>query len=672
MSLRFASFLASAAVVLLVSASSARAQTLPTVTQQLPARSILVGGGPTSIDLRSHFGLPDVSGTVAQVDTVVGRYNLELFDDTPATKANFLAYIDAGRYNGTIVHRAIPGFVVQAGGYYSRLPLEHIPTFAAVQNEFRRSNVRGTVAMAKIEGNPNSATSEWFVNLANNNAANLDNQNGGFTVFARVLGNGMTVVDSIAALQRFTIDGTFQDFPLRNVTPGQSQVQVSNLVTINSISVVPVYPAGGASVLSFSAQSSAPNVVIATINNSTLVVTAVSAGTATVTVRATDSNGASAESTFTVTVTSGIAIVAPPQSQHVQPGAPVTFNVTADAQSALSYQWRKNGDPIAGATGSTYSLAGASAADMGFYAVTVSSATGAVTSPYAALTVALPGGSRLVNVSTRGRAAAGEPLTPGFVVRGNGTKRLVIRAVGPALTQFGVGGALTDPKMDVVPLGQSTVILANDDWSSGSAADVNALIATSATVGAFGLSNGSKDAAALATFNIPGASNGGYTVSITPAGTSAAGVALAEIYDTDGLDAATRLINVSTLGAVTADGLTPGFVIGGTAPKLLLIRAVGPTIAAAPFNVGGALADPTLSVFPLNKDFAVAANNDWSDGGAATLSAAFASAGAFPLAAGSRDAAVLVRLPPGAYTAVATGVGGTTGRALVEVYDLDP
>ena len=647
----------------------ALAQTVPTVTQPLPARTLAAGSAATSVDLRAHFGLPDVAGTVVQVDTVVGRYNLELFDDTPLTKANFLAYVEAGRYDNTIVHRSVPGFVIQAGGYYSRLPIEHIPTFAAVRNEFRRSNVRGTVAMAKLGGDPNSATSEWFVNLANNNAANLDTQNGGFTVFARVLGNGMAVLDSIATLNRYTID-QMTDFPLRNVVAGQTSVQVSNFITINSISPIPVYPAGARSVLTFTAQSSNTAVATVTIAGSALVITPVAAGTTNVTVRATDTNNSFAESTFTVTVAGGVAIVTAPQAQHAQPGANIALSVNAQADGALAYQWRKNGDAIAGATQSSYAIANASAADMGFYAVTVTSGNTSVTTPPAIVTVNVAGGSRLVNVSTRGRSATGEPLTPGFVMRGNGTKNLVIRAVGPTLADFGVSGVVSDPKMEVIPLGQSNVVLANDDWNAAPAASVSALIATSAAVGAFALpAAGSKDAAALAALSVNASS--GYTVSITPAGTAGAGTALAEVYDADGLNASTRLINVSTLGAVTADGLTPGFVIGGTSPKLLLVRAVGPTLAAS-FNVSGALVDPTLTIYPLGKDFAIAANNDWSVGGAATLEAAFGSAGAFALATGSKDAAVLVRLPPGAYTAVASGVGGTTGTALVEVYDLDP
>jgi hypothetical protein len=234
-----------------------------------------------------------------------------------------------------------------------------------------------------------------------------------------------------------------------------------------------------------------------------------------------------------------------------------------------------------------------------------------------------------------------------------------------------VQGTLSDPKMDVIPLGGANVILANDDWSVGPPATVAALTAASASVGAFALpAAGSKDAAALAALTVNDAGRG-YTVSITPAGTATGGVALAEVYDADGPAAPVRLINVSTRGTVSADGLTPGFVIGGTSPKQLLIRAVGPTLGV--FGVTGALADPQLRVVPLGKEFAVAANNDWSDGGqAATLQAAFNAAGAFQLGAGSKDAAVLVRLPPGAYTALATGVGGTTGQALVEVYDLDP
>ena len=101
-----------------------------------------------------------------------------------------------------------------------------------------------------------------------------------------------------------------------------------------------------------------------------------------------------------------------------------------------------------------------------------------------------------------------------------------------------------------------------------------------------------------------------------------------------------------------------------------MIRAVGPTLGAAPYNVPGVLADPQFRVVPLGKDLTVASNDNW--GGTAALQAAFAQTNDFALPAGSKDAAAIVRLPPGGYTVQATGVGDTTGNVLVEIYDMDP
>ena len=645
------------------------AQPLPTATQPFATRSLAPGGAALTLDLKEYFNVPGVTGQVAQVETVVGTFNVELFDDTPLTKANFLAYINAGRYTNTIIHRSVAGFVIQTGGYFSRLPLEHIATFPAVQNEFRRSNLRGTLAMAKLGGDPNSATSEWFVNLSDN-SANLDGQNGGFTVFGRVLGSGMQVVDTIAALPRYNIPGA-SDVPLRDVASNQTAVEVRNLITVSTVSAIPVYSTGtGRSVLTFLAQSSDPSVATVSISGSTLTVTPLATGTSALLIRARDTNNNVADSTLIVTVGGTLSIGAPPQSQQVQTGGPVALSVTTLGGGLITYQWSKNGVPIIGANTFAYIIPSATATDMGFYTVSVSGGGTTLTPPPAIVTVNISGTSRLVNVSTRGSVTANDALTPGFVMRGTGTKRLVLRAVGPTLTSFQVPGALADPRMDVIPLSQSNVILANDDWQNAPAADVTALVATSAAVGAFALpAGGSKDSATLAALQVT--NSGGYTIRITPAGTATAGVALAEIYDADGPNSPVRLINVSTLGRVTADGLTPGFVIGGSAPKQLLIRAVGPTLRA--FNVADVLEDPQLTIYPLGLDIVIARNNDWQDEGqGATLLAAFKAAGAFDLTSGSRDAAVLVRLPPGAYTAVTSGVGGTTGQALVEVYDLDP
>lgn len=143
------------------------------------------------------------AGTLAQFRTILGNLEVELYDDQkPATVANFKRLVQSGAYENTFFHRIVPGFVVQGGGYACFNPilnssfgpnwsnLRSVTSFGAITNEFSVgpffSNTNGTIAMAKLGGNPNSATCEWFFNLANN-AANLDHQNGGFTVFGRVV-----------------------------------------------------------------------------------------------------------------------------------------------------------------------------------------------------------------------------------------------------------------------------------------------------------------------------------------------------------------------------------------------------------------------------------------------------------------------------------------------------
>jgi len=140
-----------------------------------------------------------------RVDTSLGTMTLQLFPSVaPETVANFLGYIDRGDYVDTIFHRIVTDFVVQTGGIrstgilYDRL--EDIDSQEPVDNEPCISNVAGTIAMAKVDGDPNSATSQWFVNLGDN-SANLDSQNGGFTVFGRVLGDGLDVAIAISELE---------------------------------------------------------------------------------------------------------------------------------------------------------------------------------------------------------------------------------------------------------------------------------------------------------------------------------------------------------------------------------------------------------------------------------------------------------------------------------------
>ena len=182
-----------------------------------------------------------VNATIVEFQTVMGDFEVNLYDNsTPATVTNFLDYVNNGNYTSSVIHRAAAGFVVQGGGFTFglALPLDSVPTRPAVVNEPVFSNVRGSIAMAKQEGDPNSATSQWFFNLSNN-AANLDDQNGGFTVFGEVVGNGMDIVDAIAALPVYDFGGAVGQMPLRNYSSADFTngvaVDDSHLVIISDI-----------------------------------------------------------------------------------------------------------------------------------------------------------------------------------------------------------------------------------------------------------------------------------------------------------------------------------------------------------------------------------------------------------------------------------------------------
>ena len=158
------------------------------------------------------------NATIVQVETVLGNIDINLYDNaTPATVTNFLDYVQNGDFTDSIFHRSVAGFIVQSGGFRTDLnaQITSIPTNPAVTNEPVYSSVRGTIAMAKLGNDPNSATSQWFINLANN-AAGLDGQNGGFTVFGEVTGAGMDVIDALAALPTFAFASPFGELPLQN------------------------------------------------------------------------------------------------------------------------------------------------------------------------------------------------------------------------------------------------------------------------------------------------------------------------------------------------------------------------------------------------------------------------------------------------------------------------
>jgi uncharacterized protein (TIGR03437 family) len=178
--------------------------------------------------------------TLIRMKTSYGDIDVLLFDQTaPKTVANFLSYMRKGAYNNSIFHRLVTDFIVQAGGF-QRVNNAVVTTAQdpAVVNEFGASNVRGTIAMAKTDGNPNSATNQWFFNLSDTNASNLNFQNGGFTVFGRIANSAsFDVLNRLVATpisNQSSVNGAFNEIPLRNYTSGTPTD--ANYVLVESVS----------------------------------------------------------------------------------------------------------------------------------------------------------------------------------------------------------------------------------------------------------------------------------------------------------------------------------------------------------------------------------------------------------------------------------------------------
>ena len=271
--------------------------------------------------------------------------------------------------------------------------------------------------------------------------------------------------------------------------------------------------------------------------------------------------------------------------------------------------------------------------------------------------------ARLVNISTRALVGiGGNILIPGFVIGGNGTEVLLIRADGPSLTAFGVSGALEQPSLMVTSQSSGSTIATNTGW--GTNADPAKVVSTAAQVGAFALANGSADSAVIVTLQ-PGA----YTVQVSGVGNTT-GVALAEVYEVSYIGTA-RLINIATRAQVGTGGniLIPGFVIRGTGSEELLVRGDGPSLTA--FGVTGALAQPSLTLTAQATGSTIGSNTGWgTNANPSQIASIAASVGAFSLASGSADSALVVNLQPGAYTMQISGVNNSTGVALAEVYEV--
>jgi hypothetical protein len=337
--------------------------------------------------------------------------------------------------------------------------------------------------------------------------------------------------------------------------------------------------------------------------------------------------------------------------------------------------------------------------------------------------------ARLTNVAVRSTLAPGESLITGFVVSNPSTATVLVRAAGAALTPLGVSGAMQNPRLQIIDTA-GHVVAQNDDWSpvippSSAENPAWSVQHASEMIGAFPFSTSSRDAAVVVT--LPA---GGYTLVVSGSTNTDAGVVLAEVYHLPvgeawpvalarGNTPQSRILNLSARGRIAGNtGMIGGFIAGGirlgeggdlrsslpstggaiiiddpraTTPIMILpgsgipqpsptpeppftrrflIRVVGPTLAG--FSVANALADPTLELARTD-GIVIQTNDNWDSdpAAAAAIRDASVAVGAFPLMPGSRDAAVVVSLPEGSYTVNARGANGTSGAALIEIYELE-
>jgi hypothetical protein len=337
------------------------------------------------------------------------------------------------------------------------------------------------------------------------------------------------------------------------------------------------------------------------------------------------------------------------------PSRPPTFQLTVVAQGnpAPSFQWTRNGQVVNGATNSTL-VVNARGATAGEYRVVVTNSEGSVPSAAAALNV-VPA-SWFSALAIRASMATAQTLVLGSFVSGEAPKNILIRAGGPFLDAFGLVG-MADPRIEFFR--GNTSIATNDNWGTSGIPP-----ATFVSVGLTPFGENSRDAALTQTIG------GTFSAHVTGTGP---GVVLVEAYELTG-GTSPRMTNLSARNRVGtgADMMFAGLVITGPAGsmKQVLIRAVGPGLAGAPFNVQGVLANPVLEVFSVTGGVATSlrSNDDWNINEIpATL---FSDVGAFAIAPGRGDSALLLTLAPGTYTLQVSGVNGGTGEAVVEVYEV--
>lgn len=257
---------------------------------------------------------------------------------------------------------------------------------------------------------------------------------------------------------------------------------------------------------------------------------------------------------------------------------------------------------------------------------------------------------KLANISTRGRVLGDDNvLIGGMIATGNVAKTVIIRAIGPSLTDFGLAGALPDPTLELY-LG-NTLIASNDDWRSSS---------RQAEIENSGFAPGRDAEAAIIASLSP---NQNYTA-VVRGKNGQTGVALVEAFDVDEL-APVKLANISTRGFIDVGDnvMIAGLIVApaGAQDIKVLVRALGPTLGD--FGVPGFLADPTVDLVNANGDI-LRSNDNWRSSQQAEIEASHLAP------SHDAEAALIQSLPPGSYTAVVRGIGNGTGVGLVEVYNI--
>ncbi len=293
------------------------AMLLPVLNTPLADRSGLAGS-PLVVDVASAFKMEPIDDQIVRFTSwfnsggVPLSLDMAIFSNrAPITRQNFLKYVSDGDFVNSFIHRSVPGFVIQGGGFcLSSNGIEAVPTDPTIANEFGISNTLGTIAMAKLGSSPDSATSQWFVSLGANSDI-LDPQNGGFTVFGRMTKATLSTAQLFGNPQFFppwSFNSPFDELPLFYGYNSQTDDPTNNVILFNSVSLAPL-PAGQAgsnSTMSYSVLSNSDSTIATTIMQSDghLLVTpsAGKTGAISISVRATDSVGNTVDDTFSIVV----------------------------------------------------------------------------------------------------------------------------------------------------------------------------------------------------------------------------------------------------------------------------------------------------------------------------------------------------------------------------------